>query len=127
MVKLTQVQNPVLDTCLALRKLAYSDYVKPIWEILVIGIHDEAALAIRWLHTDKPRGSGRVIGFRLDDPVEEIGEEITKFVINNRVGVGRPEFKSSTLHNTKARLFHSRESNRRYIDIRLKAIDGVKR
>lgn len=126
MVKLTQVQNTVLDTCLTLRKLACSDYVKTRWERLVIGIHDNA-LAIRWLHTDKPRGSGRIIGFRLDDPVEEIGEEITKFLINDRVGVGRPEFKSGTLHNTKARLFHSRESNRRYVDIGLKAIDGVKR
>jgi hypothetical protein len=127
MVKLTQVQNPFLKTCLTLRKLAYSDYVKACWERLVIGIYDKAALVIRRLHTDKPRGSGRVIGFRLDDPVEEIREEIMKFFINNRVGVGRPEFKSSILHNTKARLFHSCESNGRYVDIGLEAIDRVER
>lgn len=82
MVKLTQVQNPVLDTCLTLRKLAYSDYIKTRWERLIIRIHSKA-LAIRWFHTDKPRGSGRVIVFRLDDPVKEIGEEITKFFIND--------------------------------------------
>jgi hypothetical protein len=126
MVKLTQVQNPVLDTCFTLCKLAYSDYIKTRWERLVTGI-DSKTLAIRWFHTDKPRGSGRVIVFRLHDPVEEIGEEITKFFVDDRVGVGRVEFKSGTLHNTKAGLFHSRESNRRYIDISLKAIDGVKR
>jgi hypothetical protein len=126
MVKLTQVQNPVLDTCLTLRKLAYSDYVKTRWERLVIGIHDKA-LAIRRPHTDKPRGSGCVIRFGFVDPVEEIREEFAEFLINDQVSVSGQKFESSTLHNTKAGLFHARESNGRYIDIGLKAIDGVKR
>ena len=125
--ELTKVKNPVLYTYFTLWKLTGSHDVKASWERPVIWIDDERLSGIWRLHTNEPRGSKCIVWFRFTHPIEKIREEIAELLVNDWVGVGGKEFKSRVLHNTKARLLHTSERHRRYINIWLKAIHRVER
>ena len=98
---LTKVEDPVLGAYFTLRELAHRYYIETSWKRPVIWIDNKRLPRIWGLHTNEPRGSHHIVGFRFKHPVKELREESTELGIDDGIGVRGKEFKSGVLHNTE--------------------------